>query len=450
MADKSFGVKDVNLIGASGTPTIDSPNNLNINAVNVAISTDMSIGGNLSVTGSITGSVGSLVKHGTVATNTGNEAAFTNIPSTAKKITVAIHNFGYDGSNDELIMHVGDSTGYYTSTNDYQSSYDNRDINPNAKSRTNAYGLSDNTSSGLEQNITVELVNVTGNSWTISHTGGTSLSDGSVLYGGGSISLSNALDRLRIKTANGRTLDHGHVTVYYETASDSPAANTVSSDAIVLQTAKSAATQNSNPIEFTDIPADAYEITLMFNGVTLSGGNDYLVQLGTSSSYIETGYTATSQSEGGSQGASSSEGFIILSTSSNYVHHGKFDINKFSDTAYTFEGQTRRDSGAGTQAYGSLNSINGTITRLRIKPINNSNPNNPNNFTGGSFNISYKTPGSANNEGTDAGQGFFENDTTLNSSKTLPANKNVGIFGPYTIANNVTLTVPTGTTFTVV
>ena len=88
MADKSFGVKDVNLIGASGTPTIDSPNNLNINAVNVAISTDMSIGGNLTVTGSITGSVGSIVKLGTVATNTGTEAAFTNIPSTAKKITV--------------------------------------------------------------------------------------------------------------------------------------------------------------------------------------------------------------------------------------------------------------------------------------------------------------------------------------------------------------------------
>ena len=60
------------------------------------------------------------------------------------------------------------------------------------------------------------------------------------------------------------------------------------------------------------------------------------------------------------------------------------------------------------------------------------------------------TSGSANNQGTDAGQGFFENDTTLNSSKTLPANKNVGIFGPYTIGNNVTLTVPTGTTFTVV
>ena len=133
-------------------------------------------------------------------------------------------------------MEVGDSTGYYQSG--YQSSYDNRDSGGNAKSRVNAYGLSDDTDAGLEQNITVELVNATGNSWTISHTGGTSDSNGNVILGGGSISLSNALDRLRIKTANGNTLDHGHVTVYYETASDAPAANTVSSDAIVLQTSK--------------------------------------------------------------------------------------------------------------------------------------------------------------------------------------------------------------------
>lgn len=47
MADKSFGVKKLDLIGASGTPTIQSPNNLNLNAINVAISTDLSIGGEI-------------------------------------------------------------------------------------------------------------------------------------------------------------------------------------------------------------------------------------------------------------------------------------------------------------------------------------------------------------------------------------------------------------------
>ena len=53
MAEKGFGVKEVNLIGPSGTPTITSPNNLNLNAVNVAISTNVSIGGTLSVTGNV-------------------------------------------------------------------------------------------------------------------------------------------------------------------------------------------------------------------------------------------------------------------------------------------------------------------------------------------------------------------------------------------------------------
>ena len=51
MADKGFGIKELNLIGAAGVPTIESPNNLNLNAVNVAISTDVSVGGDLSIAG---------------------------------------------------------------------------------------------------------------------------------------------------------------------------------------------------------------------------------------------------------------------------------------------------------------------------------------------------------------------------------------------------------------
>ena len=54
MAEKGFGVKEINLVGATGTPTIESPGgNLNLNANNVAISTNVSIGGTLSVTGNI-------------------------------------------------------------------------------------------------------------------------------------------------------------------------------------------------------------------------------------------------------------------------------------------------------------------------------------------------------------------------------------------------------------
>lgn len=47
MADKGFGIKQLNLIGASGVPKIESPNILNINASTVAISTDVTIGGQI-------------------------------------------------------------------------------------------------------------------------------------------------------------------------------------------------------------------------------------------------------------------------------------------------------------------------------------------------------------------------------------------------------------------
>ena len=49
MADKAFGVKDIDLIGASGTPTIECPGQLNITCTNVAISTDITVGEKVSV-----------------------------------------------------------------------------------------------------------------------------------------------------------------------------------------------------------------------------------------------------------------------------------------------------------------------------------------------------------------------------------------------------------------
>ena len=50
MADKSFGIKELNLV-SSGTPKIESSGNLNLNAVTVAISTNATVGGTLDVDG---------------------------------------------------------------------------------------------------------------------------------------------------------------------------------------------------------------------------------------------------------------------------------------------------------------------------------------------------------------------------------------------------------------
>ena len=51
MADRSFGVREIAIIGAGGTPTIESPGAINLDSHSVAISTDASIGRNLTVVG---------------------------------------------------------------------------------------------------------------------------------------------------------------------------------------------------------------------------------------------------------------------------------------------------------------------------------------------------------------------------------------------------------------
>lgn len=53
MADRSFGVKEINIVGSAGTPTISSPDNINLDGIKVAISTDLQVGRNISVVGVI-------------------------------------------------------------------------------------------------------------------------------------------------------------------------------------------------------------------------------------------------------------------------------------------------------------------------------------------------------------------------------------------------------------
>ena len=47
---------------------------------------------------------------------------------------------------------------------------------------------------------------------------------------------------------------------------------------------------------------------------------------------------------------------------------------------------------------------------------------------------------------------FFQNATSLDANTTFPASgtKNGGVFGPYTITNGITLTISSGSTFTII
>jgi hypothetical protein len=56
--------------------------------------------------------------------------------------------------------------------------------------------------------------------------------------------------------------------------------------------------------------------------------------------------------------------------------------------------------------------------------------------------------GGATGGGTD--QVFYLNGQTVNTSYSIPAGQNAGSFGPITVASGATVTVPSGSTWTVV
>ena len=121
MAEKSFGIKEINLIGASGTPTIESPNNLNLNAVNVAISTNVSVGGTLTVSGNV--SVGGTLTYEDVTNidSVGLITARSGVKvSAGSSINIGIAVTLSDGSNKGDLCLTGVSTAQrYQSHNGY-------------------------------------------------------------------------------------------------------------------------------------------------------------------------------------------------------------------------------------------------------------------------------------------------------------------------------------------
>lgn len=135
-------------------------------------------------------------------------------------------------------------------------------------------------------------------------------------------------------------------------------------------------------VDFTGIPSWAKRITVMFNNVSTSGSSLKIVQLGTSSGPIITGY----YSEGFSQGSSSSAttGFLIgNSVSSTATIYGSMIISFFGSGNWVE--QFGLATGANAQSGGGGLTGAGTIDRVRITTVGGSDT-----FDAGSINIMYE------------------------------------------------------------
>lgn len=137
---------------------------------------------------------------------------FTGIPSWVKRITVMFSGVSLNSTSDILVQ-IGSgsvtTTGYISTGNNYNGS--------------NATGSSNSTAGFVIKEATAAnafsghmiITAISGNTWISSHTG----SSTTVLAnnGGGNVTLSGALDRLRITTVNSTDVfDAGLVNILYE------------------------------------------------------------------------------------------------------------------------------------------------------------------------------------------------------------------------------------------
>ena len=150
-----------------------------------------------------------------IATTSGTSHDFTGIPSWVKRVTVMFNDVSTGGTSD-LQVQLGDSGGFETSGYSSVSAATGGgvQITPTAVVTTGMV-VKNETGAGASFQGTVVFVNISGTTWTQSH----SVADtGSArcIFGSGSKTLSGTLDRVRITTVSGDTFDAGSVNILYE------------------------------------------------------------------------------------------------------------------------------------------------------------------------------------------------------------------------------------------
>jgi len=149
----------------------------------------------------------------------------------------------------------------------------------------------------------------------------------------------------------------------------------------VLETSK--ATTSGTSVDFTGIPSWVKRITLMLNGVSTNGSDDYLVQIGDSGGIENTGYVSQATDRGGD--TTSTTGFIIQrQNSSSSTCNGIITISKFSGNSWIESGNATASSNPTASSTGSK-TLSDVLTQIRLTTVGGTNA-----FDAGSINISYE------------------------------------------------------------
>jgi hypothetical protein len=143
------------------------------------------------------------------------------------------------------------------------------------------------------------------------------------------------------------------------------------------------ATTSGTAFDFGSLPAGIRRITVMFDEVSLSTGDSFLVQIGTSSGLETSGYeSAGTLTGGGNSSGSSSAGFIVAATGTR-TYSGHMTITRLSGNIWVSSYAMASVPSAAATVGGGRKTLSAELDRLRITRV-------AGNFDNGQVNILYE------------------------------------------------------------
>jgi hypothetical protein len=136
-------------------------------------------------------------------------------------------------------------------------------------------------------------------------------------------------------------------------------------------------------VDFTGIPANAKQITIMFYGVSTNGSSNILLQIG-SGSIQSSGYSSTASTAAGSVIASTAGFIVSCANTSSDIRSGAVFVMNISFNNWVSNAVMKANT-SNTNSGGGDVSISGTLDRIRITTVNGTDT-----FDAGTINIIYQ------------------------------------------------------------
>ena len=164
---------------------------------------------------------------------------------------------------------------------------------------------------------------------------------------------------------------------------------TVSTSSNVIPTINlgtTVATTSGTAIDFTSIPSGVKRISMMFNQVSCNGTAPRLIQIGTSSGLVTSGYISSGSHQGASQGGLTSTAGFLMGAGGAVADKtvGIVTIQTLGSDIWAMESSTADGTASFIKCGGGSITLGGVLDRVRLSTTSGAT------FDHGSVNIAWE------------------------------------------------------------